>query len=158
MESGYRCGQRSAPRRRATELLEQVGLGDRMGHHPGQLSGGQQQRVAIARALVNQPAILMADEPTGNLDSRTSKEIIETLRELNAASGITIILVTHDQDVARHAKRWLVLHDGEIVKDTNDFQQARRCLHSADGDRQEDEDEDEDEEERDRKNSLLPLG
>ncbi len=118
--------------RRATELLEQVGLGDRMDHHPGQLSGGQQQRVAIARALVNQPAILMADEPTGNLDSRTSKEIIAILRQLNATSGITIILVTHDQDIARHANRWLVLHDGQIVKDAKDFGQARHCLHSTD--------------------------
>jgi ABC-type lipoprotein export system ATPase subunit len=109
-----------------------------MSHHPGQLSGGQQQRVAIARALVNQPAILMADEPTGNLDSRTSKEIIDLLRDLNATRGITIILVTHDQDIARHAKRWLVLHDGEVTKDTTDFPQARRCLHSSNGEQQED--------------------
>jgi ABC-type lipoprotein export system ATPase subunit len=75
----------------------------------------------------------MADEPTGNLDSRTSKEIIDLLRQLNASSGITIILVTHDQDIARHAKRWLVLHDGEITADTGDFSQARRCLHSTNG-------------------------
>ena len=74
----------------------------------------------------------MADEPTGNLDSRTSKEIIETLRDLNAVGGITIILVTHDQDVAKHAHRWLVLRDGQIVQDTTDFDQARRCLHSTD--------------------------
>ena len=135
----YAHGMSGRQRRRlATDLLERVGLADRMGHHPGQLSGGQQQRVAIARALVNQPAILMADEPTGNLDSRTSKEIIDLLRELNAASGITIILVTHDQDIARHAKRWLVLHDGEITKDTTDFPQARRCLHSTNGEQQED--------------------
>lgn len=125
-------------RRLAVELLARVGLADRMSHHPGQLSGGQQQRVAIARALVNQPAILMADEPTGNLDSRTSKEIIDLLRELNATSGITIILVTHDQDIARHSKRWLVLHDGEVTKDTTDFPQARRCLHSSNGDQPED--------------------
>jgi ABC-type lipoprotein export system ATPase subunit len=123
-------------RRQAVEMLERVGLADRMDHHPGQLSGGQQQRVAIARALVNQPAILMADEPTGNLDSRTSKEIIAVLRELNVATGITIILVTHDQDIARHANRWLVLHDGQLVQDTTDFQQARRSLHSANGEQE----------------------
>ena len=120
--------------KRAKELLQRVGLGDRMDHHPGQLSGGQQQRVAIARALVNQPAILMADEPTGNLDSRTSKEIIDLLRNLNGASGITIILVTHDQDIARHANRWIVLRDGLVVEDTNDFGRARHCLHSTDDD------------------------
>src|SRR5205823_4001403 len=89
--------------RRATDLLQQVGLGDRLDHHPGQLSGGQQQRVAIARALVNNPTILMCDEPTGNLDSRTSKDIIQLFRDLNSAKGITVILVTHDQDVARIA-------------------------------------------------------
>jgi ABC-type lipoprotein export system ATPase subunit len=116
-------------RRQAVEVLTRVGLGDRLGHHPGQLSGGQQQRVAIGRALVNQPAILMADEPTGNLDSRTSREIMGILRELNRSGGLTIILVTHDQDVARHARRWLVLHDGQLVEDTTDFQQARRALH-----------------------------
>jgi putative ABC transport system ATP-binding protein len=115
-------------RQRAVELLERVGLADRMHHHPGQLSGGQQQRVAIARALVNDPAILMADEPTGNLDSRTSREIIEILRDLNAANGITIILVTHDLSVARNASRWVVLHDGEISSDTNDFELTSRSL------------------------------
>jgi ABC-type lipoprotein export system ATPase subunit len=116
-------------RQQAIAVLQRVGLGERMGHHPGQLSGGQQQRVAIGRALVNQPAILMADEPTGNLDSRTSKEIMAILRELNTSGGLTIILVTHDQDIARHARRWLVLHDGQIVEDTTDFEQARRALH-----------------------------
>jgi ABC-type lipoprotein export system ATPase subunit len=120
-------------RRRAKELLERVGLGDRLCHHPGQLSGGQQQRVAIARALVNQPAILMADEPTGNLDSRTSKEVIELLRELNIESGITIIVVTHNQDIARYADRMLVLRDGQIVVDTTDFDEAQRALHASDG-------------------------
>ena len=117
-------------RRRAIEVLERVGLGDRMDHHPSQLSGGEQQRVAIARGLVNQPAILMADEPTGNLDSRTSHEVIDTLGELNGQSEITIILVTHDQDVARHAKRSVVLKDGRLVEDTTDFDQAVRALRS----------------------------
>jgi ABC-type lipoprotein export system ATPase subunit len=117
-------------RQRAIDVLRKVGLGDRMDHHPGQLSGGQQQRVAIARALVNSPSILMADEPTGNLDSRTSKEVIQILRELNGQSGITIILVTHDQDIGRNAKRTLVLKDGWIVEDTTDFSRAVGALHS----------------------------
>ncbi len=116
-------------RSRATEELHRVGLEDRMDHHPGQLSGGQQQRVAIARSLVNEPAILLADEPTGNLDSRTSKEIIGILRQLNQENGITIILVTHDQDIARHADRILVLKDGQIVEDTGDFDRALHALH-----------------------------
>jgi ABC-type lipoprotein export system ATPase subunit len=116
--------------RRATEMLDLVGLSERLEHHPGQLSGGQQQRVAIARALVNQPSILMADEPTGNLDSRTSKEVIQLFRERNEASGITVILVTHDQDVARHARRTIVLRDGEIMADTTDFSQALHALHA----------------------------
>jgi len=107
-------------RRRAIKVLDQVGLSDRKDHHPGQLSGGEQQRVAIARSLVNRPAILLADEPTGNLDSRTSKEVIEILRDLNRQEGITVILVTHDQDVARNAKRLLVLRDGRIVEDTGE--------------------------------------
>src|SRR5437762_13598649 len=94
--------------RRATDLLQRVGLGDRMDHHPGQLSGGQQQRVAIARALVNQPSILMCDEPTGNLDSRTSKEVIHLFRQLNEESGITVIIVTHDHAVAHAARRIVV--------------------------------------------------
>ncbi len=114
---------------RAKELLHKVGLGDRMDHHPGQLSGGQQQRVAIARALVNNPAILMCDEPTGNLDTRTSKEVIQLFRTLNQEVGITVILVTHDQDVARAAERIIVLRDGEIVKDTPDLAQAMQVLH-----------------------------
>ena len=129
-ERGISARQR---RRRAVEVLEKVGLGDRLHHHPGQLSGGQQQRVAMARALVNRPAIIMADEPTGNLDSRTSREVIDLLRRLNEETEITLVLVTHDQDIARHAKRILVLKDGEIVEDTTDFERALRALHSEDG-------------------------
>ena len=105
-------------------------MGDRLHHHTSQLSGGQQQRVAIARALVNRPSILLADEPTGNLDSRTSSEVIALFRELNAEQGITVILVTHDQDVARNAKRTIVLRDGEVIADTTDFSQALHSLHS----------------------------
>ena len=116
-------------RRRALELLEKVGLGDRLHHHPSQLSGGQQQRVAIARALVNSPSILMCDEPTGNLDSRTSKEVIQLFKGLNEVNGINVILVTHDQDVARIANRIVVLRDGEIVEDTRDLTQAMHALH-----------------------------
>jgi ABC-type lipoprotein export system ATPase subunit len=115
-------------RRRAIEKLDLVGLSDRINHHPTQLSGGQQQRVAIARALVNDPVILLADEPTGNLDLKTSREVIALFRELNQVSGITTILVTHNQAVARDAKRLLVLRDGEIVCDTADFRVAARSL------------------------------
>jgi putative ABC transport system ATP-binding protein len=93
-----------------------VGLGDRLGHTPQQLSGGQQQRVAIARALVNNPKILLADEPTGALDTRTSETIMELFDALNEA-GITVVLVTHETDVARHARRRIVLRDGRIVED-----------------------------------------
>ncbi len=119
-------------RQRAQELLERVGLGDRLDHHTSQLSGGQQQRVAIARALVNRPDILMADEPTGNLDTHTSREVIELFGQLNHEMGLTVILVTHDQAVARHARRQLVLRDGEIVCDTADLSEAIESLHAAD--------------------------
>lgn len=117
-------------RKRAEFVLGKVGLSDRLDHHPTQLSGGQQQRVAIARALVNNPSILMADEPTGNLDSRTSKEIIQLFKELNEDSRLTVILVTHDQDIARHAKRIIALRDGEVVADTPDLAQALLLLHT----------------------------
>ena len=119
-------------RQRAQELLERVGLGDRLHHHTSQLSGGQQQRVAIARALVNKPDILMADEPTGNLDTHTSREVIELFGRLNQQSGLTVILVTHDQAVAHHARRQIVLRDGEIVCDTTDFSVAVAAIHAAD--------------------------
>ena len=103
-------------RRRATEALEMVGLADRSEHFPSQLSGGQQQRVSIARALVNSPSILLADEPTGNLDSRTSVEILEIFQRLND-EGLTIVLVTHEPDIAEFARRILVFKDGRIRKD-----------------------------------------
>jgi putative ABC transport system ATP-binding protein len=102
---------------RAQRALEMVGLGDRTHHFPSQLSGGQQQRVAIARALVNRPAILLADEPTGNLDSRTSVEVMEIFQRLNQEQGLTIVLVTHEQDIAQYAKRNIVFRDGKIGKD-----------------------------------------
>jgi len=101
-------------RQRATELLQKVGLAERLDHQPSQLSGGQQQRVAIARALVNQPRILLADEPTGNLDSRTSEEILQMFQGLNQSDGLTIILVTHDPGVANHAQRIVRIRDGLI--------------------------------------------
>jgi ABC-type lipoprotein export system ATPase subunit len=116
----------------AAEQLRRVGLGDRFSHHTSQLSGGQQQRVAVARALVNDPSILLADEPTGNLDSRTSSEVIALFRQLNAEQGITVILVTHDQDIAKNAKRTIVLRDGQVITDTTDFSRALQSLHSHD--------------------------
>lgn len=102
-------------RRRASEMLERVGLKDRLDHEPSRLSGGEQQRVAIARALINRPPLLFADEPTGNLDSRTSVEVLRMFQQLNEEDGITIILVTHDANVAQHAKRVIHIHDGVIV-------------------------------------------
>ena len=103
-------------RRRSLAALEQVGLSDRAEHHPSQLSGGQQQRVAIARALVNEPALLLADEPTGNLDTRTSLEIMGIFQELNR-KGMTILMVTHEPDIARYCLREITMRDGRIVGD-----------------------------------------
>ena len=103
-------------RARAKAALQRVGLGDRLGHHPSQLSGGQQQRIAIARALVNEPELVLADEPTGNLDSRTSIEIMGFFQELND-SGITIVMVTHELDIASYCKRIVVMRDGEVLSD-----------------------------------------
>ena len=115
--------------KRAREALALVGLAERAGHYPSQLSGGQQQRVAVARALVNRPSILLADEPTGNLDSRTSVEIMEVLQDLNER-GLTIVLVTHEPDIAQFARRVLVFRDGRIRKDEEvpDPQRASEVL------------------------------
>ena len=120
-------------RERAAALLERVGLGDRMDHHPSQLSGGQQQRVAIARALINRPPLLFADEPTGNLDSRTSEEILQMFKELNAEEDITIILVTHDSHVADTAKRSIHIKDGLIESGTYEGLKAPRKPAAATG-------------------------
>jgi putative ABC transport system ATP-binding protein len=114
------AGTRNAKERRerAAEALKSVGLGDRLGHHPNQLSGGQQQRVAIARALVNNPKLLLADEPTGNLDTRTSIEVMGIFQKLNAERGLTIMLVTHEMDIAEYGTRILGFRDGRVRTDT----------------------------------------
>ena len=120
MPLGYTAAHMSEKQmvERGKLMLERVGLADRMDHEPSRLSGGQQQRVAIARALVNNPRILFADEPTGNLDTKMSDEILRIFNEINASEGVTIVLVTHEMDVANSAKRIVRLVDGEISDDT----------------------------------------
>ncbi|CAN5833942.1 ABC transporter ATP-binding protein [soil metagenome] len=113
-------GDGDAAPRRAAELLSRVGLGDRLGHYPTQLSGGEQQRVALARAFVNAPRILFADEPTGNLDAATGASIIELILDLNRELGTTLVLVTHDPEVAGRARRTIRLADGRVVQDTGE--------------------------------------
>jgi putative ABC transport system ATP-binding protein len=110
-------------RQRAEESLQRVGLGDRIDHHPNQMSGGQQQRVAIARALVNRPRIILADEPTGNLDSRTSEDVMALFQELGK-TGITVILVTHEPDIAAYAARVITMRDGLVRSDLRQAQRA----------------------------------
>lgn len=117
---------RRVRRARAQELLERVGLASRASHLPSRLSGGEQQRVAIARALANEPRVILADEPTGNLDSTTAEEVVTTLRALSADQGVTVIVVTHAQDVARRAARRIRLRDGRIVPDAADANDAGR--------------------------------
>ena len=112
-------------------MLDRVGLADRMHHEPSQLSGGQQQRVAIARSLINRPPLLFADEPTGNLDSRTSEEVLTMFSKLNAEERITIILVTHDANVAKHAKRSIRIHDGVIVNGASNPHPAAQAEHDG---------------------------
>ncbi len=111
----YAGGRQRA--KKAQEALEMVGLGDRLDHKPSELSGGQQQRVAIARALVNEPAIILADEPTGNLDSKSGTEVMQIFQQLNRERGITVVFVTHDPWIARHTHRVVTLADGKIVRD-----------------------------------------
>ena len=103
--------------KRAVEMLELVGLGNRTDHHPNQLSGGQQQRVAIARALINNPSILLADEPTGNLDTKTSIEVMGIFQRLNQERGITVVLITHEMDIAEYGTRIVTFRDGQVVAD-----------------------------------------
>jgi putative ABC transport system ATP-binding protein len=107
----------SQRRRLAMDALIAVGLGDRVGHHPNQLSGGQQQRVAIARALITKPSLLLADEPTGNLDSRTSIEVMDIFQRLNRERGITVMVITHERDIAEYGTRIISCRDGQIVSD-----------------------------------------
>jgi len=114
----YRGGLKAADRhQQAIDVLAAVGLGNRADHHPNQLSGGQQQRVAIARALINQPSILLADEPTGNLDTRTSIEVMDIFQRLNRERGITVVLITHEVDIAEYGTRIVAFRDGVVVAD-----------------------------------------
>ena len=127
----YRSGIRSSERhQRAKAMLTEVGLEDRMDHHPNQLSGGQQQRVAIARSLVNQPSIVLADEPTGNLDTRTSIEIMGIFQQLNRDSGITVIVITHEQDIAEYGSRMIRFRDGTVVRDQANANQRQATAES----------------------------
>ncbi len=121
MYNGFQVKER---RQRALEVLKLVGLAERSHHLPNQLSGGQQQRVAVARALVNRPALILADEPTGNLDTKTSVEIMELFQNLNRKEGITVVLVTHEPDIAGYAERQIVFRDGLIISDTRKRQRA----------------------------------
>jgi putative ABC transport system ATP-binding protein len=127
------AGTRSAKERRAraAAALESVGLGQRMGHHPNQLSGGQQQRVAIARALVNHPKLLLADEPTGNLDTRTSIEVMGIFQRLNQERGLTIVLVTHEPDIAEYGTRIVAFRDGLVKTDTLVLERRSAALELA---------------------------
>lgn len=113
----YRRGLSFNLAKRAEELLEGIGLGERLNHLPGQLSGGEQQRVAIARALINHPKLILADEPTGNLDSESGEEILRLFRRLNREEKLTVILVTHDQAIAASMERVIYLHDGRLLED-----------------------------------------
>jgi putative ABC transport system ATP-binding protein len=119
----YRGLRRAERRVRAAAALDSVGLGHRLGHRPGQLSGGEQQRVAIARALVGEPTVLLADEPTGNLDSRSGADVMALLSRLNAERGVAIIVVTHDLEVAAHARRRIDVRDGLVERDSNHDEQ-----------------------------------
>jgi putative ABC transport system ATP-binding protein len=114
----YQGGLKGPERhKKAMDVLAKVGLGNRTDHHPNQLSGGQQQRVAIARALINTPSILLADEPTGNLDTRTSIEVMDIFQTLNRETGITVLLITHEMDIAEYGTRIVTFRDGQVVKD-----------------------------------------
>ena len=119
----YRGLRRAERRVRAIAALDSVGLGHRLGHRPGQLSGGEQQRVAIARALVGEPTVLLADEPTGNLDTRSGADVMALLSRLNAERGVAVVVVTHDPEVAAHARRRIDVRDGLIERDTGHDEQ-----------------------------------
>jgi putative ABC transport system ATP-binding protein len=125
------CWRASRRHRRAQIALQIVGMGERLDHRPNELSGGQQQRVAIARALVGSPAVILADEPTGALDTKTSAEIMGILQQLNREQGLTVILVTHEHDIAAYAARVLTMRDGLLVSDGPLEQHISGAIHSA---------------------------